>query len=115
MRAWQVIRLGTRRIHGEDHRVEIVAVLRSDSHGDGLEVGDRLRQAPRRHPRDCPLTPRQLEILQHLAAGLTYKQIAATAGVSPATVRTHIHKAYSKLGVVDRAQAVLRAVDEGWI
>ena len=41
--------------------------------------------------------------------------IAAELGVSISTVRTHLHNVYTKLGVDDRAQAVLRATELGWI
>ena len=46
---------------------------------------------------------------------LTYKQIAIDLQVSESTVRSHLHKTYERLGVVDRAQAVLLAQDRGWI
>jgi DNA-binding NarL/FixJ family response regulator len=36
-------------------------------------------------------------------------------GVSVSTVRTHLHNVYRKLGVPDRAQAVLRAAEKGWL
>jgi putative nucleotidyltransferase with HDIG domain len=62
-----------------------------------------------------PLTAREAEILQQLAFGSVYKQIAAGLGMSPSTVRVHLHNVYAKLGVGDRAQAVLVATDRGWL
>ena len=62
-----------------------------------------------------PLTPAQQKVLQGLRRGLTYKQIAADLQVSESTVRSHLHKTYERLGVIDRAQAVLLAHDRGWI
>jgi putative nucleotidyltransferase with HDIG domain len=62
-----------------------------------------------------PLTPMQLKVLRSLRQGKTYKQIAASLNVSESTVRSHLHKTYERLGVVDRAQAVLLAHDRGWI
>jgi hypothetical protein len=44
-----------------------------------------------------------------------YAEIAAELGCSTSTVRTHLHNAYRNLKVRDRAQAVLIAVERGWI
>jgi len=63
----------------------------------------------------CPLTPRELATLELLSEGLVYKQIAIRHGVSQSTVRTHLHKIYTKIGAVDRAHAVLIAERAGWI
>jgi DNA-binding CsgD family transcriptional regulator len=63
----------------------------------------------------CPLTRRQLQIVELLAEGLTYKQIALRVGLGQSTVRSHLHQVYGKLGVHDRAQAVLACEREGWI
>lgn len=63
----------------------------------------------------CPLSERELEVIRGLADGKVYKQIAHDLGVSASTVRTHVHNAYAKLGVVDRVQAVLMATKQGWI
>ncbi|MGZ4200874.1 MAG: response regulator transcription factor [Thermoleophilaceae bacterium] len=41
--------------------------------------------------------------------------IAVELGISTSTVRTHLHNTYAKLEVDDRAQAVLRATEMGWI
>lgn len=63
----------------------------------------------------CPLSARELEILALLGRGMRYKQIAAELGLATSTVRTHLHTAYRKIGVDDRAQAVLVAKSRGWI
>jgi putative nucleotidyltransferase with HDIG domain len=63
----------------------------------------------------CPLTSRELILLTRLAEGKVYKQIAHALGLSVSTVRTHLHNVYCKLGVGNRAQAVLIATQHGWI
>ncbi|HEV3045934.1 MAG TPA: HDOD domain-containing protein [Solirubrobacteraceae bacterium] len=64
---------------------------------------------------DCPLTERELGLLRQLAEGSVYKQIAQQLGLSASTIRTHLHNIYGKLGVVNRAQAVLVASERGWL
>jgi putative nucleotidyltransferase with HDIG domain len=63
----------------------------------------------------CPLSARELGVLQRLAEGKVYKQIAHELTLSTSTVRTHLHNIYGKLGAVDRAQAVLIATERGWL
>jgi putative nucleotidyltransferase with HDIG domain len=63
----------------------------------------------------CPLSTREVDVLRRLARGLLYKQIAVELGLSASTVRTHLHNVYGKLGIMDRAQAVLVATERGWI
>ena len=69
----------------------------------------------RRHVDPCPLSGRELSVLQRLAEGKVYKQIAHELTLSTSTVRTHLHNIYGKLGAVDRAQAVLIATERGWL
>ena len=69
----------------------------------------------RRQSDPCPLSSRELEILRLLAEGKVYKQVAREIGLATSTVRTHLHNTYAKLGAVDRAQAVLRATERGWL
>jgi putative nucleotidyltransferase with HDIG domain len=69
----------------------------------------------RRRAEPSPLSARQTMIVRMLAEGKVYKVIAAELGLSTSTVRTHLHNVYSKLGVDDRAQAVLRATEMGWM
>lgn len=54
-------------------------------------------------------------MVELLAAGLTYKQIAPRVGLGVSSVRTHLHNIYGKLEVIDRAQAVLECVRKGWV
>jgi DNA-binding NarL/FixJ family response regulator len=69
----------------------------------------------RRRAEKSPLSARQTEVLAALGKGLRYKEIALQLGLSPSTIRSHIHTVYMTLGVADRAQAVLRGTEMGWI
>jgi len=60
-----------------------------------------------------PLTPRETEILRLLARGATNPQIAQELVVSPGTVKNHVRHIITKLGVSDRTQAAVRAVELG--
>ncbi|MFF4264419.1 response regulator [Streptomyces virginiae] len=61
------------------------------------------------------LTPRELEILEALARGLSNAELAARFRLSEATVKTHVARVLSKLGLRDRAQAVIAAYETGLI
>jgi putative nucleotidyltransferase with HDIG domain len=69
----------------------------------------------RRRAEPSPLSRRETEALRRLADGMVYGAIAEEMEVSPSTIRSHLHSVYAKLGVADRAQAVLRATERGWI
>jgi LuxR family maltose regulon positive regulatory protein len=56
-----------------------------------------------------PLTDRELEVLQHLAGGLSNREIAQRLFISLPTVKSHARNIYGKLGVSGRKQAVARA------
>jgi RNA polymerase sigma factor (sigma-70 family) len=61
------------------------------------------------------LTPREREVLQALAYGLSDKQIADRLYVSPKTVRNHVVNLLGKLGVDSRLQALVLAVRHGLV
>jgi len=61
------------------------------------------------------LTPREIEILRMMAAGMPNKQVAYKLGISEKTVRNHVSNMYEKLQIYDRAQAVLYAVRKGLV
>jgi len=59
------------------------------------------------------LTPRELEVLELIAQGANNRQIAEKLVITDKTVRNHITSIFSKLQVADRAQAIIKARDEG--
>jgi DNA-binding NarL/FixJ family response regulator len=59
------------------------------------------------------LTPREVEVLALIAAGLTNGEIAGRLVVSAATVKSHVNHIFAKAGVRDRAQAVVYAYEHG--
>lgn len=61
------------------------------------------------------LTPREAEVLQHLAAGGSVAQVARILFMSESTVKTHIGKVYDKLGANNRAAAIMAAVRLGLV
>ncbi len=62
-----------------------------------------------------PLTPREVEILRLMAAGLSNGEIAGRLGTAEGTVKNHGSHIFSKLGVRDRTRAVLKALELGCI
>jgi len=62
-----------------------------------------------------PLSPRELQVLELVAAGRTNKEIAAQLDISNQTVKNHVSSILRKLAVNDRTQAVVYAMRRGWI
>ena len=62
-----------------------------------------------------PLTRREQEILALIAAGKSNQEIAETLYITPGTVRVHVHAIIQKLGVRDRTQAAVLAIQKQWI
>ena len=61
------------------------------------------------------LTPRQLEVLRHLATGHSTRNIAALLGISVDTVRNHVRALMQRLGTHSRLAAVIRAHELGLV
>ena len=59
------------------------------------------------------LTPRELEVLQLMQLGRTNRQVAEDLFISRGTVKRHVENIIAKLGVSDRTQAVVRALELG--
>ena len=61
-----------------------------------------------------PLSPRELQVLELVAAGRTNKEIAVQLDISNQTVKNHVSSILRKLAVNDRTQAVVYAMRRGW-
>ena len=73
------------------------------------------RIEPAVHAPSESLTPRELEVLQLMARGLTNRQIAKRLEISEHTVKFHAAAVLGKLNARSRAEAVARAIGLGWI
>jgi DNA-binding NarL/FixJ family response regulator len=104
---------------------DLVSAIRSVAAGDAVvspKVTKRLlsRFVERTEPAVDPsvldgLTGREREVMAHLATGLSNAEIATVLHLSEATIKTHIGRILTKLGVRDRVQAVVLAYESGLV
>ncbi len=90
----------------------------------GVWVGARLFRRPAPSEGFTPnvaartslgISDREFEVLEHLAAGRSNKEIAQKLGVSPNTVKTHLARLYEKLNAARRTEAIAKARELGLI
>ena len=74
---------------------------------------DRLKELTGGPPPAENLSERERDVLVHLAAGKTNREIAEALGISPHTVRRHVEHIFSKLGVTSRTAATAHAYEHG--
>jgi LuxR family transcriptional regulator len=65
--------------------------------------------------RGARLTPREIEVLNYVACGLTANDIAPKMSITPRTVRFHVDSACTKMGVLNREEAIALGVKGGLI
>ena len=95
-------------------RDDLFRAVRAASRGESVltpSVASRLMGRVRQSPQT--LSPREIEVLKLVARGRTNRQIGRAMHVSEATVKTHLLRAYDKLGVSDRTAAVVTALERG--
>ncbi|HEX7448319.1 MAG TPA: response regulator transcription factor [Pirellulales bacterium] len=95
-------------------REELLAAIRQVAAGQTLWDPEAMRRlhgtltVP--YPQgeiEIALTPRESEVLSHVAHGLTNKEIARLLGISSETVKEHVQRLLRKIGVRDRTQAAV--------
>ncbi|MFJ6982761.1 MULTISPECIES: response regulator [unclassified Streptomyces] len=105
---------------------ELLAAIRVVAAGDGIlaptvtrRLIDTFAQGAPRPPSVTgalsALTPREREVLLHIASGLANAEIGVALGVTTGTVKTHVNAVLSKLGVRDRVQATILAYECGLV
>jgi DNA-binding NarL/FixJ family response regulator len=99
--------------------IEIVAEVTTMSEARRIPAVDGYLMAPPAAEEEDqlvePLTARELEVLGHLADGLSNKAIAARLGISDETVKFHLSAIFGKLGASNRTDAVRQALRQGLI
>ena len=105
----------------------LIEAIRAAAAGESLlspeiarRLAERFASGPRPAGAGVPaqleeLTPRELEVLRLIARGRTNAQIAAELVTSGATVKSHVNRIFRKLGVAERAQAVVVAYESGFV
>jgi RNA polymerase sigma factor (sigma-70 family) len=103
---------------------ELIAAIHAVAAGDSLlspsvtrRVIDRMTQSPAADgaldDRLAELTPREREVLEQLARGLSNTEIATALVIEESTVKTHVKRILMKLRLRDRVQAVIFAYESG--
>ncbi len=104
-------------------RRQLVEAVRAASRGETVlappvaaRLVSRLRTpaaAEATTPLANPLTPREVEVLRAVSRGLSNAEIGRSLFIGEATVKTHLLRAFAKLGVDDRTRAVTAAMERG--
>lgn len=97
------------RMKGEPNE-ELLEAIRT-IHAGGTAVSDEIARNTLQAPATT-LTPRQREILTHLARGLTNEQIGRVLGIRTDRVKLHVRSILSKIGAANRTEAVVLAMKD---
>ena len=91
---------------------ELISAVRAVHRGKQVMAPEIAARQVERH-RHKDLSARELEVLHHLVAGLSNKEISRVLACGEESVKTHISRILQKLGAADRTQAAIEAVRHG--
>lgn len=100
-------------IKGMPHETLIQALKRV--HAGGCYLPPPVARALQSRTPDASLSPREREVLQLLVQGKSNKEIATELGIAEATVKCHFRVIFMRMGVTDRTQAVVSALQRGLV
>ncbi|QDV10893.1 Response regulator protein VraR [Rosistilla oblonga] len=107
-------------LKGDSRSVFLDALTRAASgeepSSDSLlrKIGESMsRSGKEAPPMDVPLTAREVQVLRHVALGLSNKEIGCSLNISVETVKEHVQNILRKLNAADRTDAAVRAVKMG--
>ena len=103
---------------------ELISAVQKVLHGESILNQELMARLLQRLARETPgqedlppwrLSPREREVLELLTKGQTNREIARKLTVSVSTVKIHVEHILAKLGVSDRTQAAVRAIETGLV
>jgi DNA-binding NarL/FixJ family response regulator len=103
-------------------RQELIGAIHAATGEEGPTKGGELRRVasvmgpgPGTRLDDVPLTQREMQVLRHIALGLSNKEIGKSLSISVETVKEHVQNILRKIAVNDRTQAAVWAVRKGLV
>jgi DNA-binding NarL/FixJ family response regulator len=110
---WRAVEAGAMGYVSKSAEIEeVLEAIRNIFAGDTYFPAAIAQKLAARRNRDT-LTPRELEVLRLIVAGLSNKEIITALNMSEGTVKLHISNTLAKLHVADRTQAAIAAVQRG--
>ncbi|HTU25898.1 MAG TPA: response regulator transcription factor [Pirellulales bacterium] len=103
-------------------RQDILSTIRAAAAGQGpsnagelLKVAGAMKREVPNPSNEVSLTAREMQVLRHLALGLSNKEIGRSLSISIETVKEHVQNILRKVSVADRTQAAVWAIKTGLI
>ena len=96
-------------------RIRAVATDQAPTEGSILHTVKQTMGQRKNLTSDFPLTNREIQVLKHIALGLSNREIGASLSISVETVKEHVQNILRKISAVDRTQAAVWAVKRGLV
>jgi two-component system NarL family response regulator len=95
-------------------REELMENITAVHHGN-MRIPQHVAKKLAEHMRSSDLTDREMQVLRHLVAGKSNKEIASTLKVTEGTIKVHVHQISKKLGTSGRTEAANVALKRGLV